>query len=286
MYEIDGDLFEIVPSPTICERIRSVYRDSEAARDFLKKDVISHELNEAMAKITKDLDQFVLNNNTLEAFVDQLKNSIDRVAQIIFKNPAVIKLPSSDKEKLNYLIFNVLTARYHFRLIKAYSDAYRDKNILAQKALRERPQLNVDQEKMEIAIAPLRSIVSMPTASDAILCVVKFFDDVVKAIPGPEIAADDILPAMCMAMAADLSLKSQAVSFFQYCMDIWPTTGMSERITYCLVTCSIAASHLGMGPMPVAPSPAPVAAPVIDMEVKKKTEETIDMLEDLLQSFE
>ena len=134
-------------------------------------------------------------------------------------------------------------------------------------------------DQMEIAVIRLHGILHMPTPADSIACVVKFFDDVVRALPGNEIAADDILPAICMAMAKDLSFASHVMSFFQYLVDVWPSSGLDERTTYILTTCAIAASHLAMG---VSPEPTPLPPDPEKEKMKAQTDATIDMLENLL----
>jgi hypothetical protein len=101
----------------------------------------------------------------------------------------------------------------------------------------------------------------------------------VAALPGIEVAADDILPAICLAMTRDLGFGSHVVSLFNYLTEIWPSVGMDDRTTYILVTCSIAAQHLAtVQSRPEPPKPQAVAQP----GMSEKTEETIGLLEDLL----
>jgi hypothetical protein len=115
------------------------------------------------------------------------------------------------------------------------------------------------------------------------MCVRKFFDAVVRSLPGQEVAADDILPAICVAMAQDASLGSHVVSFFQYLADLWPSTGLDEQLSYVLVTCSIAATHLSHLKNKPPPVVEPEVLPAETEEMAVQREDTIGMLENLLE---
>jgi hypothetical protein len=128
---------------------------------------------------------------------------------------------------------------------------------------------------MEQAVRKLHPILHLHSPMDMIRSLVQFFDIMVDALPGRDVAADDILPAICLAMTRDPAFGSHVVSFFSYLTDIWPQTGLDDKITYILVTCSIASQHLAMnGGQEEAGHSASV--------VREKTDETIGMLEDLL----
>lgn len=193
------------------------------------------------------------------------------------------------------MVFNAISAERHYQLLSAYNAAFAKENFIAQENTRNNTD-NLDinstrlkEEEMEEAVKFLRNVLHLPSPAEMIECITKFFDHVVAALAGVEVAADDILPAICFAMTKDVGFGSHVVSFFNYLTDIWPTVGLDEKVTYILITCSIAASHLSTKRTPQqSPQISQVSpngnaslkpAPVVD---HKQTEDTINLLEDLL----
>jgi hypothetical protein len=83
-------------------------------------------------------------------------------------------------------------------------------------------------------------------------------------------------------MTRDVSFGSHVVSFFNYLTEIWPPVGMDERVTYILVTCSIAAQHLASMP---SNESAPKSTRKVDDAPPRRSsgaDRTVDLLEDLL----
>ena len=284
MIEPLTDIYNPVPPSELCRKVMDVHRDATAATDLLERQLSNPKLRDLMQRIDRKLtttDEVA--NDEIDGYVAMMKDMMDEVATAVFDIPEVMSLPIAVKNQMNFLVFNAITSKPHFKLIMAYNRKYHDENVKAQQAMRNRQQVECNMEQMEIAVIRLHGILHMPSPADSIACVVKFFDDVVRALPGNEIAADDILPAICMAMAKDLSFASHVMSFFQYLVDVWPSSGLDERTTYILTTCAIAASHLAMGVSP-GPEPTPTAPPPDPEKEKMKAQAdaTIDMLENLL----
>ena len=227
-----------------------------------------------------------------------MTNFINEVAQIVFSIPSIKSLPVATKRELNFLVFNAISAERHYQLLSAYNTAFAKENYTAQENTRNNADnsdgnsTKLKAEEMEEAVKFLHNVLHLPSPAEMIECIIKFFDHVVAALPGVEVAADDILPAICYAMTKDVGFGSHVVSFFNYLTDIWPTVGLDEKVTYILITCSIAASHLSTKHSTPPPSHRPVplvspndnivnpnAPPVVD---RQQTEDTINMLEDLL----
>jgi hypothetical protein len=279
MHETLGDLFNPIDPPAICRRIMEVAPNGDQAISFLQKETSNPKLRDAMKAIDSRLDSMVLNTTTLPDCVETVKAFMDDVADLVFAMPVTKTLPIALRSQLNLTIFNAISTKAHFKLLVAYHEAYHDANARAQQATRFMPPQKPN-EAVELALLHLKSILHMPTAYDSIRCVVKFFEGIVSSLPGQEIAADDILPAICAAMAQDLGFGSHVVSFFQYLVDLWPSTGLDEKISYILITCSIAATHLST--LKKAEKPKEPEVPVESPEMAAQREETIDMLENLL----
>ena len=286
MIETITDIFHPIPPPDLVNTVMEIYTDGGKASEFLSRKAKNQALKDLMTRIDKKLTTTDdVETNEIDNYVAMMKDMMDEVATTVFAIPEVMDLPVAVKNQMNFLIFNAISAKPHFKLLMAYSQKYHDENAKAQQAMRNRRPVECDTEKMELAIMRLHGILHLPTPADSILCVVKFFDDVVRALPGDDVAADDILPAICMAMAKDLAFASHVMSFFQYLVDIWPSSGVDERTTYILTTCAIAASHLSMGLSPTASLDRVPAIPPVDPEQQKMKEQanaTIGMLEDLL----
>lgn len=277
IHEMDNDIYDT------CRQIHPLYlklldsySDPIKSTDFLLK---TFPAKSKVVKLVKGIDDAIfsmdINQYNMEDFVQKLHVSIEQVASAVFDIPEINILPVSGKQKLNYLVFNALTSKCHSKLMLAYAAKYDEQNRKAQKFMHQHvPTIEADQEKLTSAAHMLKGVLSAASPGAAIKQVIQFFDAVVGALPGIDVAADDILPAICVGMTKDYSFSSHVVSFFTYLAEIWPSSGLDERTSYVLVTCSIAAAHL-------ADPPAPPPAPPKD----DTTQETIDLLEDLLNSI-
>lgn len=289
MYEVVTDIYKPEKPPPLYFKVLDSYLNATEAQHFLGQTFKSKKLLEHLKNIDKAIFVTEIDESNRERFVQQLHNSFEDVAEAVFECPETRVLPVAIKNKINFIIFNAITAKCHFKLMMAYNQKYHEENLAAQHAMRQRPKVdNIDSEKMQVAVMKLHNILHMPTPADIIACVTQFFDAVVAALPGVEIAADDILPAICAAMTQDVGFGSHVVSFFNYLSDIWPAVGLDERTSYILITCSIAASHLSMQSKPdeqqedQAQFQPPPEGPPVDT---KQTEETIDLLENLLNNL-
>ncbi|OHS98018.1 hypothetical protein TRFO_35660 [Tritrichomonas foetus] len=290
--ELDDDIYRHVPKPANMKKIQEIFKsgkDAKLSRAFLN-DINDPELNEALSQIEHCFFTAEINETNRKDFADILKNYISTVSSIVFDLPQFKQLPVATKRELNYLIFNAITEQCHYQLLLSYNSSFTKENLIAQENTRNYTGTSLSnspsnspslkKEEMESAVRHLHGILHLPSPSEMIDCIVKFFDRVVAALPGVEVAADDILPAICFAMTRDVGFGSHVVSFFNYLSDIWPSCGLDDRVTYILVTCSIAASHLSIKQKkPKQPQPSQVTAPE---PMNKQTEETIGLLEDLL----
>jgi hypothetical protein len=286
IHETITDLYNSVSPPPVLRRILSVYLNGDQALKFLQEDTSNPALKKAWTVLDRRWRDMAITDQNLQATVDEVKQAIDEIAELVFRLPVILAMPIAVRSKLNYAIFNAVTTKVHFTLLAAYHHAYDAQNRRAQRAVRlSNPGLladKVDPDGLSVALNYLKTgILHMPTAVDAIVCVTKFFDGVVAAMraPGSEIAADDLLPAIILAMGQDTGFCSHAFSFFQYLIDLWPQSGLDDRVTYVLVTCSIAATHLARTE---DPPPPPQEQPEATDE---KDAETIDLLEDLLANL-
>ena len=124
----------------------------------------------------------------------------------------------------------------------------------------------------------------MGSVADGISMITKFFEGVISALPDKNAAADDILPAVCDGISRCRTITSHVVSPFQYLAEIWPQEGLSERITYMLVTCSIAASHFASGVIEGS-EPNRKEDHEKKKEPKFQIDETIRIVEDYIDSI-
>lgn len=287
--EMDDDLYNHFPQPTIMKEIHDAYKDSKLSKELLSEKIQNEKLSSKLEEIERVFFTAQINQSNREEFVGIMSKFITEVAQIVFSIPEIKSLPIATKKELNFLVFNAISAGRHYQLLSAYNSAFAKENFIAQENTRNNADgLDVNstklkEEEMEEAVKHLRNVLHLPSPAEMIECITKFFDHVVAALPGVEVAADDILPAICFAMTKDVGFGSHVVSFFNYLTDIWPTSGLDEKTTYVLITCSIAASHLSTkrsAPPPQAASPTNAnKMPVVD---SKQTEDTINLLEDLL----
>jgi hypothetical protein len=276
IYELENNFFEPKEVPILCDQILKC-ANSPNASSFLTDTLSDPDLRQKLEQWNTSLLTAEVDESNRMAFIRTLSEYINSVAALVFANPETKDLPMGVKRALNLLIFNAITSKSHYMLMVAYNAAFLNENVAAQHAARVKQSVNIDYVKMEKAVKKLHGILHLPSPIEMINCLVLFFDEMVEALPGKEVAADDILPAICLATTRDYGFGSHVVSFFNYLMDIWPQTGLDERVTYILVTCTIAAQHLAtMDGHEEAPAPVEVG------EVREKTEETIGMLEDLL----
>jgi hypothetical protein len=126
-----------------------------------------------------------------------------------------MSLPIGIKRQLNLLIFNAVSSKIHYAMMMAFNSAYEGDNKNAQHASRNFPvNIKINVAKMEEAVRQLHNILHLPNPVAIIHCLEVFFDAMVAALPGVEVAADDILPAICLAMTRDVGFGSHVVSFF------------------------------------------------------------------------
>jgi hypothetical protein len=287
IHETVTDLYNCVQPPPIVRRILNVYLNGDQALKFLQEESTNPALKRAWANLDRQWRVLEITDATLQDAIEKVKQVTDEIAELVFAIPIIQAMPIAIRSKLNYAIFNAVTTKVHYKLLAAYHHAYDAQNRKAQRAVRESNPAQLsekfDPDGLFVALNYLKSgILHMPTTVDAIICVTKFFDGVIAAMkaPGNEIAADDLLPAIILAMGQDSGFCSHAFSFFQYLVDIWPQAGLDDRVTYVLVTCSIAATHLArMEERPALPTPMEIAAE------EEKNAETIELLEDLLANL-
>ena len=284
IYEVENDLYNPTSLSPLPDLITRSAQSAEEAQHFLMETLGDESVTDCVKKIDKRVFTLEIDSSNKDQVVGEMAEWIDELSNLVFAIPEVKDLPIGIKRTLNTLIFNAVSAKLHFMLVMAFNSAFKEENKKAQYASRfVQANVKIDQEKMEKAVRHLRNILHMKNPMDMIGCLVRFFDDIVAALPGVEVAADDILPAICLAMTRDLGFGSHVVSFFNYLTEIWPATGMDERVTYILVTCSIAAQHLATinqdRSLQVSKS-LPVMPEMQKLE--EKTEQTIELLEDLL----
>jgi hypothetical protein len=294
IHEVLTDPYHPVPPPAIVGHIDEIYLNGDAAITFLQHETSNQSLKKAWASFDQQFIAVEVTDANLQTFVAGVKKSINNIAGTLAALPLMRSLPIATRIKLNYMVFNAVTAKVHFNLLAGYHRSCAAENRRAQAAIRFYSPADLagryDRDLLDMAVCHLKShVLHMPTAVDAIVCVTKFFNGVVTALAAhsDEVAADDLLPAIVMAMSMDSGFCSHAYSFFQYLVDIWPPMGIDESITYKLVTCSIAASHLASGQprgrkQQPEEAPQPEEDPVDDAQRARQTEETIDMLQGLL----
>ncbi|OHT04772.1 hypothetical protein TRFO_06218 [Tritrichomonas foetus] len=279
MYEIFTDIYNPGDAPPFCKRILDIYQDAEQGYNFLEHEIKNYKKLQTILKQASDYIFITqVNEKNYQDFLQRLQVTIDKVCEAVFQLPMCKDLPVYVRTKLNYLIFNSLTAKVHFRLLVAYHTVYKQQNLIAQQNMRKYEIIKNDE--ITVAVQLLKNVLHMPTPGDCISCLVKFFDAVVNSLKSDEVAADDILPAICQAMTHDPSFGSHCVSFLTYLSEIWPGQGLDERTSYILITCSIAATHLGTQRND---SSEKKAEQNDNFEVGQKvTGDTIDMLNEML----
>jgi hypothetical protein len=280
IYEVDNDLYGSVPVPPISGVVGRCAASANDSQKFLAELCPDAQVKRIWATHNQDLFQRSVTQENLETFVTDLRGAMDELAVAAFSNREIASLPAGVKRQLNLLIFHAVSSKVHYMLMMAFNAAYESANKSAQAASRRFPQtVAVDRVKMEAAVRQFHGILHRPNPVAIIESLVVFFDGMVAALPGVEVAADDILPAICLAMTRDVGFGSHVVSFFNYLSEIWPPVGMDERVTYILVTCAIAAQHLA--------SSQGQAEAVVQRQPQKarQNDKTVDMLEDLLKDI-
>ena len=280
--ELENDIYDLSrPVHPLYQKVLDCYEDSGKSVMFLEKTFDNvRKVRDLLHGIDNAIYKAEITPENKDDFVSKMSVSVDQLAAEVFSCPEVDVLPVGGRMKLNYLIFNAISSKIHFKLLIAFNEAYSTENSNAQKFIshhKANSKSKADKAKMQEAVGFLRNILLLKSPCAQISRVTQFFDAVVASLPGVDVAADDILPAICEAMTLDLSFASHVVSFFTYLAAIWPTQGLDERTNYILITCSIAASHLSV------PQPEEKDPKVEEKEkIAEKTQNTIDMLEDLL----
>ena len=276
IYEVDNDFYNIGPVPELSDQVLRCAGSAAEAQRFLKETLDTPKLSEYLEQMDQRFFMVEVDRTNKDEFVQEIGEMMEAVSDIVFEIPEVSELPVGVKRVMNMLIFNAISAKAHYKLIMAFNSAFEADNKRAQHASRFiQPTITIDETKLEQAVRHLHNILHLKNPVDMIQCLVMFFDDVVAGLPGVDVAADDILPAICVAMTRDLGFGSHVMSFFNYLTGIWPPSGMDERVTYILVTCSIAAQHL-------ATMDVEQMGKKEDQPMGTPTEATIGMLEDLL----
>ncbi|OHT12546.1 hypothetical protein TRFO_17598 [Tritrichomonas foetus] len=282
MYEIFSDMYNPKDAPPFCKRILEIYQDAEQGYEFLDKEIKNYKELQTILKQASDyIFMTEINEKNYQDFLSRLQVTINQACEAVFKLPMCKELPVFVRSKLNYLIFNSIATKCHFKLLMAYHQAMKNENKIAQQNMRKYQVVKNDD--ITVAVQMLKGVLHQPTPGDCISCLVRFFDAVVKSLKSAEVAADDILPAICQAMTHDPGFGSHCVSFLTYLSEIWPAQGLDDKTSYVLITCSVAATHLGTprgddDP----PRQAPPPQPQISEEEKKVTGDTIDMLNEML----
>lgn len=243
LHEVDNDFYIQKDIPQIVQDIDAYYKNASLASNFLTNELQIPQLNQYVSSFHRQLYTSDITPQNKANYVTSIHQAINNVLKFFYANPLSQQLPVAYKQKMNILVFNSITSKCHFKLMMAYHKAMENQNYSARtKMLRS----NFRDSKMDPAVEHLKNILLCETPIEAIEKLTAFYYAVVKALPGVEIAADDILPAICMAMGKDVNLSSKIVSFFEYLCSIWPDHGMDEQTSYILTTCSIAATHLSM----------------------------------------
>lgn len=279
LYDIDNNFYAPAKIPELSEQIlKSAHVASEAQRVLDQFD--DAKLTECMRKIDGIFVDKDMQNLDPVKTLGVIHEVIDDVCRVVFGLPQVEVLSVGLKRAMNMLIFNAISAKAHFALLMAFNADCVNDNKMAQQASRFiQATVDIDKEKMEHAVRHLRGILHLSNPMEMIDRLVLFFDEIVAALPGVEVAADDILPAICLGMTRDPGFGSHVVSFFNYLTELWPSQGMDQRVTYILVTCSIASQHLTHVKEGDAVANKSPPKPVPSQENR---DETIDALEDLL----
>jgi hypothetical protein len=280
IYEVENDFYNPAPIPPICDVILRSSEQAQLAQEFLSEGIPDATVKSIWAGLKGTLFQNRIDAKNKDEVLDQVRAKIDNLATAVFASPATASLPMGIRRHLNLLIFNAVSSKVHYAMMMAFNAADENDNKNAQHASRHFPiSIKIDVAKMEEAVKQLHNILHLPNPVAIIRCLEVFFDAMVAALPGVEVAADDILPAICLAMTRDVGFGSHVVSFFNYLTEIWPSSGMDERVTYILVTCSIAAQHLAsIKETEIVPERPKVA---VDGQANA-ADPTIGLLQDLL----
>ena len=176
-----------------------------------------------------------------------MQDYMDRICDAVFEVRPFHFIPTIFKMKTNFIIFYAVSNLFHNKLIKAYHEFLKEDDEIAKKAVRRHPKSKASTDLLRSAGEHLREFTRMSSVADGIKMITKFFEGVVSALPDKNAAADDILPAVCDGISRCRYISQHVVSSFQYIAEIWPQEGLSEKTTYILVTCSIAAYHFASG---------------------------------------
>ncbi|KAH0785727.1 hypothetical protein GPJ56_010289 [Histomonas meleagridis] len=275
--EVAANPFIPSPIPPLCYEIKEGFEKPENAFEFLETRIRSPKLPSVLQELKAKASKTVITVENRYKVIDMMHSYMDEISEIVFNVVPFQFIPTRFKLKTNFIIFYAVANLFHSQLLYVYHEALEKENREAQKAIRTPTQSKGDPSKLNEAASSLRFLYTMKSVDSGLKMLVDFFEGVLKSLPDGEASADDILPAVCDGMARCVKLSSHIVSSFQYLADIWQSEGLDQKITYMLVTCSIGASHLAEGPE--KPS-----APKID-ESQKQTEDTIEMLESILNDI-
>jgi len=281
MHEIGSNPFLPSPIPPLCYEIDDGYQNPQSALKFLKTRIRSEKIRPLIDEIEIYAQKTPVNTKNYNKIVSYIHESMDKICDYVFEVRPFQFVPTVFKMKTNFIIFYAITSLFHNKLLKAYHDALTSENIAAQRATKISMGSIGSPEILDKAATYIRNLHHMKSVYEGIEMVKQFFECAVSSIPGNQAAADDILPAICDGLGRCAQISSHIASSFQYLVDLWPQ-GLSERTTYIIITCSIAASHFASGNEQKAPPKPKEHVIVVN---KKQTEETINLLESFLNTI-
>ena len=293
MHEIGSNPFMPSPIPPLCDEIENGYQKPSKAIDFLRSRIRSEKIGPLLDEIESFAAHTVVSPKTIQQIVSVMQKYMDKICDAIFEVRPFHFIPTIFKMKTNFIIFYAITNLFHHKLLKAYHESLREENAIACRAVRHQAPSKANSEQLDIASDYLKNLQNMSSIAEGIQMVSKFFEGVVAALPGKNAAADDILPAVCDGMSRCRPLSTHLVSSFQYLAEVWPQEGLSEKTTYILVTCSIAASHFGSGMVDDDESNqenqnenSSSRRRRMQNDIQAPVDETIQMLEDYLDTLD
>ncbi|EAY11360.1 hypothetical protein TVAG_379420 [Trichomonas vaginalis G3] len=247
MHELGSNPFMPSPIPPLCSEIESGYKNPEKALEFLRVRIRSDKLKPLLDDIENLAHKSTINAKNCQSIVQNLQIYMDKICDAVFEVRPFHYIPTLFKMKTNFIIFYAVVNLFHTKLLNAYHELMKADDSMAEEAVQYQSPSKARPELIDKAGDYIRNLHNSPNIAESISSVTKFFESVVNALPDKNAAADDILPAVCDGISHGRSLSSYIVSTFTYLSEIWPQEGLSERITYILVTCSIAASHFANG---------------------------------------
>ncbi|KAH0795222.1 hypothetical protein GPJ56_000898 [Histomonas meleagridis] len=248
MEEVAVNPFIPSPIPPLCNEIQVGYENPSNALQFLKTRIRSPALPAVLQELEAVASKTKITISNRYQVLEMIHSYMDKISDIVFTVVPFHYIPTMFKMRTNFIIFYAVANLFHAKLLKVYHSALEKDNREAQKAVREPVSSIGDPVKLDKAATHLRNLHQMKNVESGIKMVTDFFDGVMASLPDANAAADDILPAVCDGMSRYGKNSSYLVSSFQYLAEIWQSDGLDQKITYILVTCSIAASHFASGP--------------------------------------